>query len=203
MLGIMKATRPYTQRARARATAETRTRILDAALACVGERLSTRLGLADVAERAGVSVQTVLRHFGSKEELLEETRRSVVVQVQQERSAPPGDVTAGLTAIVEFYEHRGDWSVRMLAEEDEDPDVARHVALGRAVHREWAAELFAPQLATADDPVALLDLLVVATDVYTWKILRRDRGHDQDTTRELMLHLVRALLPAPPEGHPR
>jgi hypothetical protein len=59
--------------------------------------------------------------------------------------------------------------------------------------------VFAPQLARSADPGALTDLLVVATDLYTWKLLRRDAGLDPRTTQERMLRLARAVLPANPE----
>jgi len=67
----------------------------------------------------------------------------------------------------------------------------------RQVHREWAEEVFAPQLASRRDREELVDLLVVATDLLTWKILRRDGGMDRSTTSERMLRLVQASLPAP------
>lgn len=61
------------------------------------------------------------------------------------------------------------------------------------------SDVFAPQLAGREDGAALTDLLVVATDVYPWKLLRRDAGLDRTTTQERLLRLVRALLPAEPE----
>jgi hypothetical protein len=36
--------------------------------------------------------------------------------------------------------------------------------------------------------------LVVATDVYTWKLLRRDQGLSRDETVAAMLRIVQALL---------
>jgi hypothetical protein len=41
-------------------------------------------------------------------------------------------------------------------------------------HRQWVERAFATQLdaRSTDDREALVDLLVVATDVYTWKPLR-------------------------------
>ena len=62
----MNTTRPYTMTTRARAVEETRARIIDACVALHGERPVTDIGLDDIAGRAGVSVQTVLRHFGSR-----------------------------------------------------------------------------------------------------------------------------------------
>ena len=62
----MNSTRPYTMTTRARAVEETRARIIDACVALHGERPVTDIALDDIAGRAGVSVQTVLRHFGSR-----------------------------------------------------------------------------------------------------------------------------------------
>jgi hypothetical protein len=57
------------------------------------------------------------------------------------------------------------------------------------------ATVFAPYLDRAEpDDGPLLDLLVVATDVYTWKLLRRDRGLTRAATEARMLRLVEALL---------
>jgi AcrR family transcriptional regulator len=67
----MKTTRTYTMTSRARGVAETRRRVLDATVDLHGERLAADISLDDIAERAGVSVQTVLRHFGSRSGLVE------------------------------------------------------------------------------------------------------------------------------------
>ena len=58
--------------ARAQAVEETRRRILDALIALAGERPFAEITLDTVAERAGVSVQTVLRQFGSRDGLFAE-----------------------------------------------------------------------------------------------------------------------------------
>jgi AcrR family transcriptional regulator len=196
----MESTRRYVQRARAEATAHTRERILEATVALAEERLSLEIVLGDVARRAGVSVQTVLRHFGSREGLFDAARRHQLEQVRAERAVPAGDVAAAVAAVVDFYERAGDWSVQMLAQEHVEHDVATVVADGRTLHRDWVREVFGPFLAGTPDPEELTDLLVIATDVYTWKLLRRDAGHDQGVTGQRMLHLVRALLPAPEHG---
>jgi hypothetical protein len=73
------------------------------------------------------------------------------------------------------------------------------VGLGRRVHRVWVEEVFAPQLVGRRDREELVDLLVVATDLLTWKILRRDGGMDVPATCKRMLRLVQAILPTPSE----
>jgi hypothetical protein len=96
--------------------------------------------------------------------------------------------------IVAFYDRLGEWSLRLQAQERSDELSRQSVELGRRVHREWVDEVFAPQLVGRRDRRELVDMLVVATDVLTWKILRRDGGLDRSTTCKRMLRLVQAIL---------
>jgi AcrR family transcriptional regulator len=198
-LAELKPPRSYTMRARAESTTKTRQRILDAVIALSEERLSVEMVLADVAERAGLSVQTVLRHFGSRQGLFEQAQTRQLAQVRAERTTPVGDAASAVRNIIAFYDRLGEWSLRLQAQEHSDELTRQTVELGRRVHREWVEEVFAPQLSGRRDCEELVDLLVVATDVLTWKILRRDGRMDRSTTCKRMLRLVRAVLPAPSE----
>jgi AcrR family transcriptional regulator len=193
-------TRRYTMRARAESTTATRERILDAVIALSEERLSVEIVLSDLAERAGVSVQTVLRHFGSRQGLFEQAQTLQLAQVRAERATPVGDAASAVRTIVVFYDRLGEWTLRLQAQEHSDELSRQTVELGRRVHREWVEEVFAPELAGRRGREELVDLLVVATDVLTWKILRRDGGMGRSTTCKRMLRLVRAVLAAPAEG---
>jgi AcrR family transcriptional regulator len=186
--------RRYTMRARAESTTRTRERILDAVIALSEERLSVEIILADVATQAGVTVQTVLRHFGSRQGLFEQAQARQVAQVRAERATPVGDDASAVRTIVAFYDRLGEWSLRLQAQEHSDKLSRKTVEVGRRVHREWVEEVFAPQLVGRRDRKELVDLLVVATDLLTWKILRRDGGMDRAATYRRMLRLVRALL---------
>lgn len=189
----MNTTRPYTMTARARSVEQTRTRILDATAALHLERLATDIGLDDIAARAGVSVQTVLRHFGTRDALVEAAIARSQQEIVEERRAPVGDVEAAVRVIVDHYERRGDGVLLLLAQESSADFALRITDTGRAMHRRWVAEVFAPYVEGND---ALVDLLVVATDVYAWKLLRRDRGLSRATTQSRLTHLVRALVDA-------
>jgi AcrR family transcriptional regulator len=195
----MKTTRSYTMGARAQAVAETRRRILRGTFELANDRRVSEISLEDVAHRAEVSVQTVLRQFGSRADLVDATFQFAHAEVVEERRAPVGDVPAALRIVVDHYELRGDASLLMLAQEDADPVVRRMTDRGKAMHRAWVAEVFAPYVAGDD---ALVDLLVVATDVYTWKLLRRDRGLSRARTEARMTTLVNAVLDvAEPKEH--
>ena len=66
----MKTARPYVMTSRAESAARTGERILDSAIALFWEQPTDRLSLDEVARRADVSVQTVIRRFGGKDGLL-------------------------------------------------------------------------------------------------------------------------------------
>jgi AcrR family transcriptional regulator len=186
----MATTRSYTMGARARSVEETRHRILDALATLAGERRIASISLDDVASSAGVSVQTVLRQFGSRAALLEAVAAHVQDAVTRERSTPAGDVDEAVRVVVDHYEARGPSVLLLLAQEDEDPLVAAATTRGKRVHRDWVEEVFAPYRPDEEQ----VDLLVVATDVYAWKLLRLDRGLTRRRTEERMNSLVRAVL---------
>jgi AcrR family transcriptional regulator len=191
----MKTTRRYTMTARAEAVERTRLRVLEAALALAETRPVSAITLDAVAESAGVSVQTLLRRFGSRAGLVDAVRQYAVAVVAEERRTPVGDIDAAIRTVLDHYERRGDAVLLMLAEEQEDAVTRGMTHRGRELHRSWVADTFAPFLPGHErSREELLDLLCVATDVYTWKQLRRDRGLDLATTYQRVDALVHALL---------
>ncbi|GAC1382222.1 MAG: hypothetical protein NVSMB48_12080 [Marmoricola sp.] len=196
----MKTTRSYTMTARADAVAATRLRIIEALFELGRDRMFPDISLEDVAAQADVSVQTILRHFQSRAGLTAATMDHAIARVTEERSTPVGDVDAAVEAIVAHYEDRGQTALLMLAQETSSPQVAELTRRGRTMHRKWVAEVFAPYVG-ARDP--LIDLLIVATDVYTWKLLRLDNGYSRPRTTQLIRHMVTSLLEAAPQkGQP-
>lgn len=198
--GYHTPTRTYRMTARARAVEETRGRILDAVLSLHEQRFSADIPLADVAAEAGVSVQTVLRHFGSRDGLIGAAVERATAEVEAERRSEPGDVAGAVRAVVEHYERRGDGVLLLLAQEGSEVFAAKVTAMGRALHRRWVETCFGPLLPRGAARAAAMDLLVVATDVYTWKLLRRDRGLSAHSTRARMETLARAVLAATAPG---
>lgn len=194
----MKSTRRYTMTARAAAVAETRTRLMRATFELSHDHLLRDITLEAVAARAGVSVQTLLRQFGSRDGLLEATREFARAEIREERQTPVGDVGAAVRVVVDHYEVRGDLVLLLLAQESTDAMVRSITESGREVHRTWVREVFAPYLQDGDDgDDTRLDLLVVATDLFTWKLLRRDRGLSRAVTEDRMRTLVAAVLAGP------
>ena len=183
--------------ARAKASAATGGRVLDAAIRLFGERPYDEVALAEVAREAGVTVQTVLRRFGSKEGLTEAATALGLERVRAERwSSDPGDLDAAVRSLFEHYEAWGDRSLRFLAQEERVPAMRRVVQTGRALHREWVEHAFAPALAKRRGPARdrLRARLVAVTDVYVWKIVRRDLGLDARSAEATLRELVAAVV---------
>lgn len=192
----MAVIRKYEQTVRAEASESTYRGVMQALMDLILEKSSSTISLADVAERSNVSVQTIIRRFGGRDQLFDATLAFATTQIVEEREAPVGDASAAIHVIVDHYELRGDGVMGMLAQEHSDLRFRQFTDIGRVQHREWIAKTFAPWLATLTDERADLctDLLAVATDVYTWTILRRDRRLSRNQTEQRMLRLTTAIL---------
>lgn len=183
--------RTYTQTARADATARTRAEILEAAQELYDEG-DYEASLDRVASRAAVSVRTVLRHFGSKEGLIEAAIQRGNEQAIASREAPPGDVDRAITLLVDHYEEMGDRVLALLDIRDRYPLVRRATDSGRDAHRDWVARAFNADIAGLP-PAARqtrISALASLTDVRVWGLLRRDHGLDRRATETAIRRFV-------------
>lgn len=160
----------------ARATGES---ILQAARDLFGEQLYDQVSLEDVASRAGVTVRTVVRRFGSKEDLFAAVTAERALRIRQARDdAPAGDVRAAVDGLVASYEEWGDMVLHMLAQERRTDAIAELVGAGRRYHQAWVKRTLTPLLEELPEAARRLRLaqLTAVTDIYAWKVLRRDLG---------------------------
>lgn len=188
--------RPYRMGARAEAAEETRLRILDAVIGLHMERYYDQISLEDVAQRAGVTVQTVLRRFGSKDRLVEAASEVVSERVTGQRGgAPVGDIAGAVENLVDHYEEWGESSLRLPAQEDRVPAFRRSTDAGRALHYEWVERTFAPLFAErgGESRERLLAELIAVCDVYFWKILSLDLGLSHEQTVLALTETIEAL----------
>ena len=189
-------TRTYTMRARADAVDATRERIARAALARFIADSYDAVTIASVAKDAGVSHQTVLNHFTSKEGLFTAATERFGADVMKLRGERTGhDAASAVALAIEQYEATGDGNVRLAMLDDRIPAVKAAMDFGRATHQAWLAEVFADRLpSAAAERAHVLSQLHAATDVYTWKLLRRDFGLGRRATQKIMTDTVTAIL---------
>jgi AcrR family transcriptional regulator len=192
-----RSKRPYRMRARAEATEATRRKILDAAEAAAFDELAAdQITLAAVAKRAGVSVQTVLRHFDSREGLFVAVLVHLSEQMAGDRDVEPGaDVAAVVGVLVDHYERFGNKILHTLSQEERVPALRTIMDFGRGYHLDWCEKAFAPALKGLRGARRKRRAyqLVALTDIYTWKILRRDRELSAAQTKLAMREMIEAL----------
>jgi AcrR family transcriptional regulator len=200
------AKRPYRMQARAQGAQETGQRILQAMTELYMERWLDQFSLEDVARRSGVTVQTVLRRFGSKEGLLAAVGAELEQHVSQQRGeAPVGDIEGAVRNLFDHYEEVGELVLRSLAQEGMHPSLRALMNRGRRVHYEWVERVFATWLAgtAGEERERLRAQLITLTDVYVWKLLRRDLGLDRDQAELALRDLLGALYAAMGESQPQ
>lgn len=189
--------RPYRMVVRASSAAATAEQIIDAAVETFWERPSDRISLDDVARRAGVSVQTVIRRFGGRDGLVAAAieRESERVRVERDPTAVR-DVAGAIDQLITHYEAMGDAVLRMLAEEVRAPALRQVAESGRRFHREWCESVFAATLAslTGVSRHRRLAQLVAVCDVHTWRLLRRDASLSRRETELALRELIEPLL---------
>lgn len=186
--------RTYDMTTRARRAAETTERIITATERLLAEAPLDAITLQAIADGAGVTVQTVLRHMDSRDGCLAAVAERVADRVDAQRGrTEPGDVNAAIASLLEHYETEGRLVLNLLAQEGTgDAFAAKAVERGRAYHRAWVERCFAPRL-REPHPEAI-DALVAATDLYLWKLLRLDLGRSLEATEAVITRLVRGIL---------
>ncbi len=191
--------RPYQMVARAASAAATGERILDATVAMFWEGPSLQFSLNDIATRAGVTVQTVIRRFGGKDGVIAAAIERETAKVAATRDPTRVNTPAeAVRQLVDHYEALGDRVIQMLAEEVRTPALRQATEPGRRFHREWCERVFEGALAprTGAERKRRLAEVVAVCDVYTWKLLRRDAGLSRRQTELALLELVEPLLEA-------
>ena len=192
----MKTNRTYQMGARAVAVTATKERIAKGAARLLLEHGPEDVTLAAIAEAAGVSHQTVLNHYGSKEGVVLGVVEVLKSQTESARYAgEPGDVTSAVRALVGEYERMGDANFRWAAAADRLGELASLLDDARATHQAWLEAMFGEALPTSR--VArrrAVQALHAATDVYTWKLFRRDLRLSRAETEKLIADLVVGVL---------
>jgi AcrR family transcriptional regulator len=188
---------------RAAAVEATRERILDAACDAFLASWYDDVTLRDLAAAADVALQTVVNHFGTKEALYGAAVERISDAIEARRyDVEPGDVEGAVAALIDDYDRTGDFTLRTLAEEGRLAVVEPGLARGRRGHQDWVEHIFPAALSGLRGQARQRRVaqLVAVTDVYTWKLLRRDKGLSRDQTILALCELVEALHTSPRGG---
>ncbi len=197
------AKRPYKQVARAQARQRTRDALQDAAIEEFTRGDWAKVSLETLARRAGVTKQTLLRHYGSKDGLLMQALlHSASDAVEQRWSAPPGDVEGAVDNVLDHYDAWGERSLRVGAWlESGPPELARLSQMARQMHYSWVEYAFGPQLERLRGHARerTRAALIALCDVHTWWLLSHDLGFERPEVLATLTLAVERLLGAEPK----
>jgi AcrR family transcriptional regulator len=186
----------YTMVARKDSVLATRERIVQAALKLVLEQPYEDITLAAIARAAGVTHQTVLNHFDSKEGVAAAAAEALARQTVAARDeAVAGDVKGAIAVLIGEYEQIGDANARWAITSERLGSLAPMLDNARAGHQAWLQRIFSDSLPRTEPARRrAIYALHAATDVYTWKLLRRDLRLSRAETEGILVDLVDAIL---------
>jgi len=174
--------RRYRLGRRAEAKADTRERIVAAAVELHREKGTVATSYADLAERAGVSLQTVHNHFPTLGELLPActgmvaaTAPHVTTDVFEHLAAPKDRLDALLKALLRQHVHFEPWMRWAVHEARLVPELAAGLRQGRDNLAALVARAVAPGFA-GKPPAELVALLVTWLDIECWMRLQSQSG---------------------------
>jgi AcrR family transcriptional regulator len=190
------ARRIYRKSARAEAERATGNAILNAARDAFTSEAFDRVTLKQIAEQSGVTVQTVVRRFRSKEGVFQafvERERPRILAARQ--SDPQDGLLTAIERLVDHYEEDGDLILNLVGQEQRFAAIAEIVAEGRSTHRRWVQTHCAHILAAAEnhERERMCAAAFAATDLGTWKLLRRDLDHSREDVILIMSWLIAGL----------
>jgi AcrR family transcriptional regulator len=185
-------TRPYTLKRRAEQQAETRRRIVEAAVELHGSVGPARTTVSMVAERAGVQRHTFYAHFPDERSLLlacsgMTLERDPLPDAEEWRSIehPSERLRAGLRAIYGWYERNAELAACVLRD-----------AESHAPTREISEPRYGPPMAGYHEVLGTKlntkqrALLRLALNFFTWRTLTRESGLKQSAAVIAMVQAI-------------
>jgi AcrR family transcriptional regulator len=194
----LSSRRPYKKKARALAQERTREALLDAADEEFFNDHWQKTSLQTLAAKAGVTKQTLLRNFESKDGLLLHALLRGYSQVRGQRwSAPTGDVAGTVDNLIDHYEEWGQRSLRIGAWQQQGPALlAKLSQAARQVHYDWIEYAFGPWLAGLDGQARARRraALIALCDVHTWWLLSHDLGLERAEIHATLTDAIERLV---------
>jgi AcrR family transcriptional regulator len=185
-------TRTYTLKRRAEKQAETRQRIVEAAVDLHSSVGPAQTNLSMVAERAGVQRHTLYAHFPDERSLfmacsgLAMERDPLPDPAPWRALADPRErLRAGLLAIYSWYERNATLAACVLRDAEYHPATREMMALRMAPHMQAYQEVLGAKL-NARQRV----MLHLALSFFTWRTLVRDSGMKQTAAAASMVEAI-------------
>lgn len=144
-----------------------------------------------MAEEAEVGLQTLLRAYGTKDELFQATALRALEAADGGRAARPGSTWRdSVTLLWDYYEEHGRLILHYLNQRDRQTALVPVTTDGWARHRDWLTVLFGRWARLGPG----LDLLL---DVRSWEALRLRQGLPRPQAQRELEALLAPFLTSP------
>ena len=188
--------RPYQSELRQQQADDTRSRILDATIRVMARGIAS-LSIPEVAREAHVSVPTVYRHFGSKDELLAAIHPHVARRVGLDTVPDPVTLDNLRDSVLAYFDRLAGYSALDLAAVASPVgDEVRHATMAHRLKRlSRFADAVQPPLPKADRD-RITRLLVVLTASASLRMWRDHLGASVEQAADDIVWVMRASIAA-------
>lgn len=183
--------------------AHNREAVIDALLALFRDG-NYEPSMADIAERAGLSLRSVFRYFEDVDDLHKAAalRQVTLVLPLLELDVPPDTSTAAkikivVRARVRLFEQIGPAARALRIGAYRHPPLAAELIRNRSFFRSQLETVFAAE--TAASPGAALPAVDVLLSFESYELLRRDQGLSRAAAERLLIDAISAMLGVRPE----
>lgn len=193
-MNMDKMKRIYNMTNRSKQAAQTTSNIIAATERLLASKSLDEVSLIAIAAEAGTTVQTVIRHMDSRDGCFKAVVKVVTARVEKQRgNSEYNSIEAAISDLIDHYESEGKLILNFLAQEQSgDSFVSDLMKEGRTYHRKWIKRCFANYMSEQNEKT--IDALVIATDIYAWKLLRQDIGRCQIITKGVITNIVKKIL---------
>ena len=188
---------------RARATAESRAKVLDAARAVLSDPAADAWGMETVAVAAGVTRMTVYNQFGSRTAVIEAVLNQVVARDRMDQLVdgtseldPVEALRAALVTTCRFWQAERPLLRRLFAIAYTEPAVAELLARREGWRRDQLGSLLGRVSPALPEDGALLDVVVAVTSFPAYDRLGAT-ADAPDVAADVLHRLLGPALPGP------
>ena len=152
--------------------------ILDAAERLFSRELYEKVSFNRIAYESDMGIQTVIRHFPTKESLFLASMTRSLEKADKSRNYIPGQTLAqSVQQLLDYYESQGRIIIHYLDQVATNPAFAPVTQAGWEAHIRWTDILFSPHLNNGNDsdPICKAQIEVIL-DIRVWELLRIRKG---------------------------
>ena len=175
----------------------TKKRILAAVKTLAMDYWLDEITLFQIADKAKVSIQTLFRHFGSRDQLIRQAVNLISAEILMQHAIPEEvSVQSIVSNLIDYYELNGQWIIRLRSQAERLAEFDEFQAGWQNSHHRWIEDSFAIylQALTTVSKNELADTLFGLTDVHFWYVYHHELRKSRQELNLIWIRILRSLL---------